>query len=287
MVEELLRLKDMLDKGIITREEFDAAKSELNKKSSNSTPKRYPITKSGFAPSAHKPVHPARAEVKVQCPKCGEDMPSSRMYCSLCGARLPDTHSEHKKTQERSSRNGWYVLPLLIVFGIAILWWSVSTYQKEQAQKEWTDGFAERTAVVSNTSPASLSTHVPRPTATKNTTKKTTPPKWLLESIGNTVQNSMKEQDVTFWTSNSGVYITIGMPVNKSDFEVWASTFGRVQFDDFCTTIGELSTSAWNIVVREGYEDSAVVSIEVVGMPSGDLILSYLNGKQSYNFLED
>lgn len=287
MVEELLRLKDMLDKGMITREEFDAAKNELGFKPASVPLQRRPTTKSGFAPSAHKPVHPARTEVKVQCPKCGEDMPASRMYCSLCGARLPEARSEKKQTQEGSSKNGWYVLPLLIVFGIAILWWSVSTYQKEQTQKEWIDGFAERTAVVENTDPASLATHVSQPTATKNTTNKTTPPKWLLESIGNTVQSSIKDQDVTFWTSDSSVYITIGMPVNKSDFEVWASTFGRVQFDDFCTTMDELNTSAWDVIVHQGYEDSAVVVIEVVGTPNGDLILSYLNGKQSYNFLED
>lgn len=287
MVEELLRLKDMLDKGMITKEEFDAAKNELGFNPASVSPQRRPTTKSGFAPSSHKPAPQMKTVEKVQCPKCGEDMPASRMYCSLCGARLPEARSEKKQTQEGSSRNGWYVLPLLIVFGIAILWWSVSTYQKEQTQKEWIDGFAERTAVVADTDQASLATNVPRPTATKNTTNKTTPPKWLLESIGNTVQSSMKDQDVTFWTSNSGVYITIGMPMNKSDFEAWASTFGRVQFDDFCTTMDALNTSAWDVIVHQGYADSAVVSIEVVGTPSGDLILSYLNGKQSYNFLED
>jgi hypothetical protein len=287
MVEELLRLKDMLDKGMITREEFDAAKNELGCKPAGVPLQRRPTTKSGFAPSSHKPISQMKTVEKVQCPKCGEDMPSSRMYCSLCGARLPDAHSEQKMPQKGSSQNRWYVLPLLIVFGIAILWWSVATYQKEQTQKEWIDGFAESTAVALNTSPASLATNVPRPTATKNTTNKTTPPKWLLESIGNTVQSSMKDQDVTFWTSGSGVYITIGMPVNKSDFEAWASTFGRVQFDDFCTTMDELNTSAWDVIVHQGYEDSALVSIEVVGTPSGDLLLSYLNGKQSYNFLED
>lgn len=115
----------------------------------------------------------------------------------------------------------------------------------------------------------------------------TNPPKWILKAIGNTIQNSMKDQDVTFWTSNSGVYITMEMPVNKSDFKVWASTAGRVQFDDFCTTLDELNTSAWDIIVHQGYEDSAVVVIEVVDTSNGNLILSYFNGKQSYNFLED
>lgn len=272
MVEELLRLKDMLDKGMITKEEFDAAKNELGFKPASVSPQRRPTTKSGFAPSSHKPAQQTKTVEKVQCPKCGEDMPASRSYCVICGARLEGAKTKNCRDTVDRQWHKWSLVPIAIIIIICIA------------------GLLANRPDPINIQPTELPvqiTSTPRPAATKYVKPQTTPPKWLLESIGNTVQSSMKDQDVTFWTSNSGVYITIGMPVNKSDFEVWASTFGRVQFDDFCTTMDELNTSAWDVIVHQGYEDSAIVSIEVVGTPSGDLILSYLNGKQTYNFLED
>lgn len=285
MVEELLRLKDMLDKGIITREEFAAAKEELKSKNRTVPLQRKPVSKSGFAPNS-RPMHaPPKSSPKVQCPKCGEDMPTSRSYCDLCGAKLPKAALPSKRVNIVKRR--WYVLPLALVACIVLVGFFVSDFQKGKLRKTWVENFSERTDVPTSAVGKSCTTYVPSPTATKYLGSQGNPPKWILESIGDTIQNSMKDQDVTFWTSDSGVYITIGMPVNKSEFEVWASTFGRVQFDDFCTTMDELNTSAWDVIVHQGYEDSAVVSTEVVGTPNGDLILSYLNGKQSYNFLED
>lgn len=285
MVEELLKLKDMLDKGIITREEFTAAKEELAAKSRAVPLQRKPVSKSGFAPNS-RPMHvPPKPSPKVQCPKCGEDMPTSRSYCDLCGAKLPK--AEFSSRQANVVKRRWYVLPIVLIACIVLVGFFVSDFQKGKLRKTWVENFSERTAVSTSAVGESYATYAPSPTATKYLSSQGNPPKWILESIGDTIQNSMKDQDVTFWTSDSGVYITIGMPVNKSDFKLWAASSGRDQFDNFCTTLDELNASAWDVIVHQGYEDSAVVVIEVVDTPNGNLILSYLNGKQSYNFLED
>lgn len=369
MVEELLKLKDMLDNGIITKEEFAAAKEELAAKNRIVPLQRKPVSKSGFAPNS-RPMHaPPKPSPKVQCPKCGEDMPTSRSYCDLCGAKLPENTQPSACEKDKRNKSSVFIRAIIgvaVVFAFVSLAiipliekvseaqnekkaiveicekygldnvavnYQIDTHRKtacinstnfdslsypemmnlqddlpnsfEYTYKQQNSVFrinlrentiykndsviyhSERTDVSTSAVGESHTTYVPSPTATKYLGSQGNPPKWILESIGDTIQSSMKDQDVTFWTSDSGVYITIGMPVNKSDFKLWAASSGRDQFDNFCTTLDELNASAWNVIVHQGYEDSAVVVIEVVDTPNGDLILSYFNGKQSYNFLED
>lgn len=118
MVEELLKLKDMLDKGIITKEEFAAAKEELAFKNRTVPLQRKPVSKSGFAPNS-RPMHaPPKSSPKVQCPKCGEDMPTSRNYCDLCGAKLPENIQQSACEKDKGNKSSVFIRAIIGVAAV-------------------------------------------------------------------------------------------------------------------------------------------------------------------------
>ena len=96
------------------------------------TPQRQPAAESGFAPSTQKAA------------------------------------DKDNQLQGGASKNGWYVLPLVAVIGIALIWWSVSSYQKEKEQTDWVETFAERTDVTESTAAEYSMTYEPKPTETKS-----------------------------------------------------------------------------------------------------------------------
>lgn len=73
-----------------------------------------------------------------------------------------------RQPQGGASKNRWYVLPLVAVIGLALIWCSVSTYQKEKEQTDWIETFAERTDVTENTATEYSVTYSPKPTETKS-----------------------------------------------------------------------------------------------------------------------
>lgn len=94
-------------------------------------PHRQPAAESGFAPSTQK------ATVEDNQPQVG------------------------------ASKNRWYVLPIVAVVGLAFIWLSVSSYQKEKAQTDWVENFSKRTDVTANTVSESSAVYAPKPTETK------------------------------------------------------------------------------------------------------------------------
>lgn len=241
-----------------------------------------PITKSGFAPSNSTSQQKSfESRVKV-CPNCKQECPVNLSSCPLCGAPLlsvpPQRMQQPECTTERKSS-----VPLVIVVVLVVL--VACYYLLLQPNVSNEDVIPTSTAVPTNNvtvSPTAKSTS----SATKRTDQ-SKPPAWLLSEIGYTVKKSMPGQDVTYWTSDEGVYITIGLPISKSEIKPYVLIDGRQQYKEFSSSLEELNQTAWELIKHQGYDKTAVVMIEVVDSPNGNLILSYFNGKQNYDFLND
>ena len=113
MHDEILKLKQLLDQGVLTEEEFTAAKrkllgmdSSLNQPKEVSDPKPIskpvsPPSKSGFAPAPYKeesrPAYVSQAKSPKECPKCHEPIPQSALVCPGCGSSVNSINRSSKE----------------------------------------------------------------------------------------------------------------------------------------------------------------------------------------------
>lgn len=113
MHDEILKLKQLLDQGVLTEEEFTAAKRKLigmdgsvQQAKEVSDPKPIPKpapppSKSGFAPAPYKepspPSYVSQTKSTKECPKCHEPIPQSAVVCPACGSSVSTINRSAKE----------------------------------------------------------------------------------------------------------------------------------------------------------------------------------------------
>lgn len=113
MHDEILKLKQLLDQGVLTEEEFAAAKRKLlgmdgsvqqAKETSDPKPITKPVpppSKSGFAPASYKepslPSYVSQTKSTMECPKCHEPIPQSAVVCPACGCSISTINRSAKE----------------------------------------------------------------------------------------------------------------------------------------------------------------------------------------------
>lgn len=113
MYDEILKLKQLLDQGVLNEEEFAAAKKKLlgmdgsvqqAKEASDPKPITKPVpppSKSGFAPAPYKepslPSYVSPTKSTMECPKCLEPIPLSAMVCPACGSSVSNINRSSKE----------------------------------------------------------------------------------------------------------------------------------------------------------------------------------------------
>lgn len=268
MVEELLKLKDMLDKGIITKEEFAAAKEELAAKSRAVPLQRKPVSKSGFAPNS-RPMHaPPKSSPKVQCPKCGEDMPTSRSYCDLCGAKLPKAELSSRPANVVKRR--WYVLPLVLIACIVLVGFFVSDFQKGQLRKAWVEDLYNRTSIDEKPSNESSVSYLPTHTPVKTSYYSTTPDPTKSSSYGFL---SDKEKEELYYVAKSFVKNHLLSP-SKAKFALsYECDYGRgtgnvynvVGWVESQNIYGATIRETWSCMMERNGDHVSLVMLDIGG----------------------
>lgn len=113
MYDEILKLKQLFDQGVLNEEEFAAAKKKLlgmdgsvqqAKEASDPKPIAKPVSppsKSGFPPAPYKeeprPAYVSQAKSTKECPKCLEPIPLSAMVCPACGSSVSNINRSSKE----------------------------------------------------------------------------------------------------------------------------------------------------------------------------------------------
>lgn len=317
MHDEILKLKQLLDQGVLTEEEFAAAKRKLlgmdgsiqqNKEVSAPTPAPKPVpppSKSGFAPAPYKepssPSYVSQAKSTKECPRCHEPIPQSAVVCPACGSSVstinrsakecPRCHRKYSASEtvcpfcsdekeQKTSSNQLRFITLIVVFVFAVCFINyLVEYNKDfKPKSSYTISQARSTATQSPTStPQHMATSTPQPTARPSL-------KTLLNSIGKAADKTLDGKDVTFWTSESGVYVTVGMSLRKSELQsLIAKEKYQQYYKEYKDAIQKMSTDSWTLLVENGYERTAVCLFELVGYGDGSKILEYVNGQKTYD----
>lgn len=317
MHDEILKLKQLLDQGVLTEEEFAAAKRKLlgmdgsvqqAKEASDPKPIAKPVSppsKSGFAPAPYKeesrPAYVSQAKSTKECPKCHEPIPQSAMVCPACGSSVSNINRSSKEcprchrkyslsaaecpfcTDKKEKKPGSIKFHS-IVFGVVfvLLVWLVTyviEYNKNfNSTVTYTASKTSSTATQIQTStPEPVATSIPQPTAKPSL-------KTLLNSIGKAASKTLEGKNVTFWTSESGVYVTVGMSLRKSELQSLITKEKYQQYyKEYKDAIQKMSTDSWSLLVNNGYGGTAVCLFELVGYGDGSKILEYVNGKKTYD----
>lgn len=279
MHDEILKLKQLLDQGVLTEEEFAAAKRKLlgmdgsvqqAKEASDPKPIAKPVSpssKSGFAPAPYKeesrPAYVSQAKSTKECPKCHEPIPLSAMVCPACGSSVSNLNRSSKEcprchrkyslsasecpfcTDKKEKKPGSIKFHS-IVFGVVfvLLVWLV-TYVIEYNKNF--DSTVTYTASQTSSIAAQSLTSTPKkanttkPVATPTATPKPTDP-WP----------SLDASSVKYNYANSvGKNFYLEGYAELDDYYNWA--YDDYEKDFFCMRVkpeGKYSSDAWYIYFR-------------------------------------
>lgn len=317
MHDEILKLKQLLDQGVLTEEEFAAAKRKLlgmdgsvqqTKEASDPKPITKPVPppfKSGFAPAPYKepslPSYVSQTKSTMECPKCLEPIPQSAVVCPACGCSIssinrsvkecPRCHrkyiaskngcpfcSDEKEGKTSSNKRRFLVLIVAFVVSVCFINYLVKSNDDVKSKSSYTTSQTSSIAAQGSTStPKPVATKTPNPTAKPSL-------KTLLNTIGKAADKTLEGKNVTFWTSESGVYVTVGMSLRKSELQSLITKEKYQQYyKEYKDAIQKMSTDSWNLLVNNGYGETAVCLFELVGYGDGSKILEYVNGKKTYD----
>lgn len=204
MHDEILKLKQLLDQGVLTEEEFAAGKRKLlgmdgsiqqNKEATVPTPAPKPVpppSKSGFAPAPYKepssPSYVSQAKSTKECPRCHEPIPQSAVVCPACGSSVstinrsakecPRCHRKYSASEtgcpfcsnekeQKTSSNQLRFITLIVVFVLAVCFinYLVKNSNDVKPKVSYTASQTSSIAAQSPTStPKPVATTTPNPT---------------------------------------------------------------------------------------------------------------------------
>lgn len=108
--------------------------------------------------------------------------------------------------------------------------------------------------------------------------------KSVLNAVAVSQVNVLNESfDASFWSTDSSVFISVYLPIQKNDVRLALLTdSGQSQFDDISSVMTNLAKTAWDSIVSYGYASEAVYSFDVLD-EDGDTLLCFYNDECYYD----